>query len=128
MLAPAMQRREHFGRRAVPQRELPRAPSVVAKTVPLTVEIADEIQPVSVLLDVRSADDDLDRELAEWKAARKLGKRSFREPWRSVSIAAAIGFGASNWLLPEQVAQIADVVSMGLFAASVLAGWRKRRA
>ena len=127
MLVPAMQRREHFGRRAVPQRETPRAPCVVAKAVPLTVEIADKIQPVSVLLDPRSADDDLDRELAEWKAARKLGKRSFREPWRSVSIAAAIGFGVSNWLLPEQVAQIADIVSMGLFAASVLAGWRKRR-
>ena len=128
MLVPAMQRREHFGRRAVPERETPRAPSVVAKAVPLTVEIADKIQPVSVLLDLRSADDDLDRELAEWKAARKLGKQSFREPWRSVSIAAAIGFGVSNWLLPEQVAQIADIVSMGLFAASVLVGWRKRRA
>jgi hypothetical protein len=121
-----MQRREHFGRRAVPEREPPRAPSAVAKAMPPAVEIADRIEPVSALLELRPADDDLDRELAEWKAARKLRKRSFREPWRSVSIAAAIGFGASNWLLPDSVAQIADFVSMGLFAVGIIAGLRRR--
>ena len=94
--------------------------------MPPAVEIADRIEPVSALLELRPADDDLDRELAEWKAARKLRKRSFREPWRSVSIAAAIGFGASNWLLPDSVAQIADFVSMGLFAVGIIAGLRRR--
>jgi hypothetical protein len=71
-------------------------------------------------------DADVDRDVAEWKAARKVRKRSFREPWRSVCIAATLGFGVSSWLLPDSVADIAQLVTMCLAAASFFAGFRKR--
>jgi hypothetical protein len=127
MLEPAMQRREHFGRRAVPERELPRAVPPVTKAAPLPIEPFDTLPKISELLDVQAADDDLDRELAEWKAARKIRKRSFREPWRSVSIAAGIGFAAASGLLPDSVAAIGQGVTLALTAAAFFMGYRKRR-
>ena len=57
------------------------------------------------------ADDGIDLEIAEWKAARKLKKRSFREPWRSVAIAATLMFGTASWLLPDSVADIVQLVT-----------------
>jgi hypothetical protein len=71
--------------------------------------------------------DDVDRELEEWKASRKIHKRSFREPWRSLSIVSTIGFGLSSWLLPDSVADVAQLVTGGLGAASLFAGLRARR-
>jgi hypothetical protein len=111
-----MQRQTQFGRR--PQRdEHPLAmQSVVA--APVTVAEVGAAAPAT--------DADIDREIAEWNRQRKARRRSFREPWRSFSIAAALAFGASEWLLPDSVARVADAVSMGLFAASLFAGFRKR--
>jgi hypothetical protein len=70
---------------------------------------------------------DVDRELEEWKAARKLHKRSFREPWRTLAIVATVGFGVSSWLLPDSVADVAQLVTGGLGAASFFAGFRIRQ-
>lgn len=78
------------------------------------------------MLDVHSVGADVDREVEEWKAMRKLRKRSFREPWRSVSVVAAIGFGMGSWLLPDAVATIAQLVTTGLALASFAAGYRRR--
>jgi len=71
-------------------------------------------------------DVEVDRDVKEWNKARKVRKRSFREPWRSVCIAATLGFGVSSWLLPDSVDNIAQLVTMGLAAASFFAGFRKR--
>ena len=71
-------------------------------------------------------DAEVDREVEEWNVARKIRKRSFREPWRSVCIAASLMFGLSSWLLPDSVADVAQLVTMGLAAASLFAGLRKR--
>ncbi len=71
------------------------------------------------------ADDGIDLEIAEWKAARKLKKRSFREPWRSVAIAATLMFGTASWLLPDSVADIVQLVTLGLTAAAFVAGFSK---
>jgi hypothetical protein len=68
---------------------------------------------------------DVDRELEEWKAARKLYRRSFREPWRTLAIATSIGFGLSFWLLPDSVADVVQYVTAGLTLASVFAGMRR---
>jgi hypothetical protein len=112
-----MQRRAQFGRRAAPQ--IHHTPAVVRTAPPAEVRqlVPPEEAPSTV--------DDVERELAEWKAMRKLRKRSFREPWRSVSIAALLGFGASTWLLPDSVADIAQFVTLGLSAAAFFAGFRK---
>jgi hypothetical protein len=68
--------------------------------------------------------DDVDAEVEQWNALRKARKRSFREPWRTLSIVAAIGFGLSSWLLPDSVANITDLITGGLGVASLVAGLR----
>ena len=114
-----MQRQQSFGRRAPTQREAPKpAPS-------LRPEPTDEVRPAPALL-VRDPDAEIDREVEEWKAMRKIRKRSFREPWRSVCIAASVGFGVSTWMLPDSVETVAQLVTTGLAAASFFAGYRKR--
>jgi hypothetical protein len=67
----------------------------------------------------------VEQELEEWQAQRKLRKRSFREPWRSVSFAAGLAFLATSWLLPESVANVAELVLAVLTIGSVYAGWRR---
>jgi hypothetical protein len=70
----------------------------------------------------------VEQELEQWKEARKVRKRSFREPWRSVSIVAGLGFLATSWILPDSVAYVGQVALGVLTAGSFIAGWRVRRA
>ena len=113
-----MQRQQSFGRRAPTQREAPKpAPSP-------RPEPTDEVRPVAIA--APDPDAEIDREVEEWKAMRKIRKRSFREPWRSVCIAASVGFGVSTWMLPDSVETVAQLVTTGLAAASFFAGYRKR--
>ncbi|HUO97706.1 MAG TPA: hypothetical protein VMU01_03515 [Rhizomicrobium sp.] len=126
----AMQRREHFGRRTAPQREIPRVAHAVARAEPApppSPEPAEFLAPAAEHLELYAGDADLDRELDAWKVTRKAGKRSFREPWRSFSIAAGVAFAVGPFILPDSVADIANYVTTGLFAASVIMGWRKPR-
>jgi hypothetical protein len=69
----------------------------------------------------------LEQELEEWKAARKRHKRSFREPWRTVSIVAGLGFAATSWMVPGSVANVTEVALGVLTAGSIYAGWRGRK-
>ncbi len=125
-----MQSQKSFGRRASPQGELTARPPPAAiepargleATPPSPIEIQRE--PANVLSRADEADVDVDRELEEWKAARKIHRRSFREPWRSLALSSAVGFGLSSWLLPDSVANVAELVTGGLGAASFFAGFR----
>jgi hypothetical protein len=117
-----MPNQKTFGRRAATQPSpasltdnLP--PSVVALFPPTPAVDATPPSPETII--------DVDRELEEWKAARKIGKRSFREPWRTLAIAATVGFGLSSWLLPDSVADVAQYLTLALCAASFFAGFRK---
>ncbi len=114
-----------FGRRASPQSPPPRA--VARAATPAADKAAEELRAAAIMLDVHASGADVDRELEEWKALRKVRKRSFREPWRSVSIAAAVGFGAGSLLLPDSVAWIAQLVTAGLSLAAIVAGYRRRQ-
>jgi hypothetical protein len=81
----------------------------------------------AALIDIdRTADEAVARDIEQWNALRKAKKRSFREPWRSVAIAASAMFGLSLWLLPDSVATIAEIVTSGLTIMSIAAGMRKR--
>lgn len=91
-------------------REAPAAPPAVAAAERAAIEM--------------DAAADIDRELEEWKALRKARKRSFREPWRSMSIASGILFAGAPWILPDSVATVAQLVTFGLTAAAVVAGFR----
>jgi len=123
-----MQRRDHFGRRAAPQRiQEPRRPRQAPAAAPLPAAPAEALGPVAEHLDLYAGEVELNRELADWKATRKLKRRSFREPWRSFSIAAGVAFALGIFILPDTVADIANTVTTGLFAVSVFMGWRRPR-
>jgi hypothetical protein len=68
----------------------------------------------------------VEQELEQWKAARKVRKRSFREPWRSVSIVAGVAFVTTSWMLPDSVSLVAQLALGVLSLGSFLAGWRVR--
>jgi hypothetical protein len=114
-----MQQKRNFGRRAVS--EEPRRRPLVAKVIR-----PDQTAPVPVVLAEPASDDihDVDRELEEWKAARRKRRGRFREPWRTLSIATTVGFGVSFWLLPDSVADVVQYVTGALAAVSFFAGLR----
>ena len=116
-----MQPKKTFGRR--PQQEQQRPKPALAQVVSAS---SDEpaSQPVNLLPPASENAVDVDGELKEWKAARKRYKHSFREPWRTLSIVCTLGFGLSSWLLPDSVADVAQLVTGGLGAASLFAGLR----
>jgi hypothetical protein len=69
----------------------------------------------------------VEQELEEWKEARRIKKRSFREPWRTVSIVAGIALAPTSFMAPPGVAAIADVALGVLTLGSLYAGWRGRK-
>ncbi len=69
----------------------------------------------------------VEQEVQQWNEARKTRKRSFREPWRSVSIVAGLGFVATSWILPDTVANVAQLALGVLTVGSFYAGWRAKK-
>ena len=114
-----MQQKRNFGRR--PLADEPRPRPLIAKAIR-----PDTTAPVPAVLSAPAIEElpDVDRELEDWKAARKKQRGRFREPWRTLSIATTVGFGLSFWLLPDSVANVVQYVTGGLALASFLAGLR----
>jgi hypothetical protein len=120
-----MRQQKTFGRK-VPARAWGASGVLAFPTMP---KIAPASASESVLPDLPSlppADhhDDVDTEIAEWNALRKAKRRSFREPWRTTSIVAGLGFGLSSWLLPDSVSNIMELVTGGLALAAFVVGFR----
>ena len=115
-----MQRPKSFGRKAPPLRAASMPPRTQPAAAPLFAPPKANAPPIAA-----TPSDDVDAELAAWNAGRKARKRSFREPWRTVSIVTSAGFFVSAGLLPSSVAHVTDYVCLGLSAASILAGYRK---
>ncbi len=124
-----MASQKSFGRRATSQRMNAPEPAAAVRIAAATdIVAASEAAPAPLAMAVDGGQNvDVDRELEEWKATRKLHKRSFREPWRTLTIVATVGFGVSSWLLPDSVADVAQLVTGGLGAASFFAGFRIRQ-
>lgn len=119
-----MPSQKSFGRRATSHAAVATGPRRVAEQAVVPMVGADTLSSATAADSEQSVD--VDRELEEWKAARKSQRRSFREPWRTLTIAATVGFGLSSWLLPDSVADVAELVTGGLGAASFFAGFRIR--
>jgi hypothetical protein len=66
----------------------------------------------------------LDDELREWKSARK---QNFEIPWRPLSLMATLCFGIASFVLPDSVNDNVQWLLYALAAASLYAGFRKRR-
>jgi len=66
----------------------------------------------------------LDDDLREWKLARR---RNFEIPWRPLSLMATLCFGIASFALPDSVNDNVQWLLYALAAASLYAGFRKRR-
>jgi hypothetical protein len=66
----------------------------------------------------------LDDELQQWKLARR---RNFEIPWRPLSLMATLCFGIASFVLPDSVNDNVQWLLYALAAASLYAGFRKRR-
>src|SRR5690349_24411290 len=117
-----MQQKRNFGRRPVADEPRPRP--LIAKAIRPDATAPVPVVPVFSAAPTIDALPDVERELEEWKSARKTQRRRFREPWRTLSIATTVGFGLSFWLLPDSVANVVQYVTGGLALASFLVGLR----
>ena len=79
-------------------------------------------QPVH--LSTKSEFPSLDDELRQWKLARR---RNFEIPWRPLSLMATLCFGIASFVLPDSVNDNVQWLLYALAAASLYAGFRKRR-
>jgi hypothetical protein len=66
----------------------------------------------------------LDQELREWKQARRS---NFKVPWRQVSLMASLCFGIASFVLPDSVNDNVQWLLYALTAASLCAGFSRRR-
>lgn len=66
----------------------------------------------------------LDEELQQWKLARR---QNMEIPWRALSLMATVCFGMASFVLPASVNDSFQWLLYILMAASMYAGFRKRR-
>jgi hypothetical protein len=118
-----MPQQKTFGRK-VPAQDWGASGAPGIPAVPKAVQAPNSVLPNLSSLPPPDTRDDVDAEVAEWNALRKAKRRSFREPWRTTSIVAGLGFGLSSWLLPDSVANIMELITSGLALAAFVVGFR----
>jgi hypothetical protein len=110
--------RSPFGRRTGSQ-----APRKQARAKP----VALNIQPFSLDIESSSpplADPELpDRDLQEWKE-----QRSYKIPWRQISLMGSLCFGIASFVLPDSVNDSVNWILYGLMAMSFYVWFSGRRA
>jgi hypothetical protein len=118
-----MPAQKQFGRRGVPQiasrpsSKLADMPAPV--DIPVPVEVArDEIAPHSP---------SLDSEPYDWNEPSRQYVKPAKAPWRTFVVIASVGFGATSWLLPQDVANVTEIVFGVMGAASLYVGYRSWR-
>jgi hypothetical protein len=114
-----------FGRRGTPP--LPSARSMAANA---TVAQATKVESTGpsvdrpVRMSEKSECPSFDDDLQQWKLARK---RNFEIPWRPLSLMATLCFGIASFALPDSVNDNVQWLLYASAAASLYAGFRKRR-
>jgi hypothetical protein len=126
-----MAQQKTFGRRThfpgEPQRR-PQPPRVMVAPAPapLSPVAADVLSGHSLPPMGKAGPPPLDRELEEWKKARK---RTFKIPYRQLLLIASLCFGIASLVLPDSVNDNVDLLLYALMAASFYAWlsgcWRK---
>ncbi len=112
-----------FGRRGNPP---PSSGRPTAETVAPATRVRSTGPSIErpVWLSEKSEFPSLEDELREWKLARK---RNFEIPWRPLSLMATLCFGIASLVLPDSVNDTVQWLLYALAAASLYAGFRKRR-
>lgn len=120
-----MANRPVFGRRANPQRPPQRARENSAAVVQSAKAASEDVALERPSLPPERTElPPLDRELQEWKRARKQG---FRIPWRPLSLMASLCFGMAFFVLPDWVNDAVQWPLYALAAVSFYAGISARR-
>lgn len=115
-----------FGRRVNPQHRVSRpVQSAEARGRPKDeAGVADiAVRPVSPVLQDTNAstfDDDVEE---PWQSR----KHGFEIPWRPLALMASLCFGIASFVLPDTVNDAVQWLLYGLMAASLYAGFSKRR-
>jgi hypothetical protein len=65
----------------------------------------------------------VEQELLEWRQ----GRQGFKVPWRPLSLMASLCFGIASFVLPDSVNDNVQWLLYALMAASLYAGFSKRR-
>lgn len=115
-----------FGRRGNPTVSSGRSMRTIetipqAATVQSTTPAVERPARSSEKSQFASPDDD---ELRQWKQARK---QNLKIPWRPLSLMATLCFGIASFVLPDSVNDNVQWLLYALAAASLYAGFRKRR-
>lgn len=114
-----------FGRRANPQRLSRRVRENSAAVVQSANAVAGDVAPEQPSLPLKETElPPPDRELQEWKRARKQG---FKIPWRPLSLMASLCFGMAYFVLPDWVNEVVQWPLYALAAVSFYAGVSVRR-
>ena len=120
-----MENARSFGRRGNPPLSSARSMRTTETVAPAArVESAGPSIQRPARLPEKSEFSSLDDELREWKQARK---RNFEIPWRPLSLMATLCFGLASFALPDSVNDNVQWLLYALAAASLYAGFRKRR-
>lgn len=114
-----------FGRRGNPTPSFGRSMETTETVAPATtVRSTGPSIERPVRLSEKSEFPSLDDELRQWKLERK---RNFEIPWRPLSLMATLCFGIASFVLPDSVNDNVEWLLYALAAASLYAGFRKRR-
>jgi len=114
-----------FGRRGNPTPSFGRSMGTTETVAPATtVRSTGPSIERPVRLSEKSEFPSLDDELRQWKLERK---RNFEIPWRPLSLMATLCFGIASFVLPDSVNDNVEWLLYALAAASLYAGFRKRR-
>jgi hypothetical protein len=114
-----MENQRPFGRRVNPQRRPPRREAARDVAPPNEQAEFDE-DPIeqTMPLPKKTKSSSLDDE---------AGNRSFNLPWRQLSLTATLCFGIASFVLPESVNDSVQWLLYALMAASLYAGFGRRR-
>ena len=112
-----MSAQKQFGRRVVPQ--------AVTEPPPKQADapLAEEVARDDTVFDRETTD----HEPYDWSEPPGPNVKPPRAPWRTVVVVASVGFGATSWLLPQDVANVTDIAFGILGAASLYVGYRSWR-
>lgn len=120
-----MANRRTFGRRAGLQRQPPPLRPRVAAAAQSAKVASGEVAAEGPALPFKAKEvSSLDRELLEWKRARK---GSVKIPWRPLSLMASLCFGIASFVLPDSINDVVQWPLYALMIASFLVGVSARR-
>jgi hypothetical protein len=120
-----MANRQAFGQRINPQAQPGPTPMRTETVAPSVAALFGGTPTESpALLAMQNACPSIDRDLEDWKHARK---RQFKVPWHQLSLMASLCFGIGSFVLPDSVNDNVQWLLWGLAAISAFVWFTGRK-